>query len=77
MATTKKKTDGKRSQKVAEQLRAYERSGVDQLVFGVPGDLEHDEAIECIELFGTRVIHEFDKDPVHRTTHQRAAVAGA
>ena len=57
---------------VAEQLQAYERSGVDQLAFGVPGDLEHDEAMECIELFGKHVIGEFDKDPVHRTTHQRA-----
>jgi alkanesulfonate monooxygenase SsuD/methylene tetrahydromethanopterin reductase-like flavin-dependent oxidoreductase (luciferase family) len=57
---------------VAEQLVAYERSGVDQLVFGVPNDLEHDEAMECIELFGKQVIGEFDKDPVHRTTRQRA-----
>jgi alkanesulfonate monooxygenase SsuD/methylene tetrahydromethanopterin reductase-like flavin-dependent oxidoreductase (luciferase family) len=63
-------------EEVAEQLQAYERNGVDQLVFGVPGDLEHDEATECIELFGTQVIREFDKDPVHRTTHQRAAVTG-
>jgi alkanesulfonate monooxygenase SsuD/methylene tetrahydromethanopterin reductase-like flavin-dependent oxidoreductase (luciferase family) len=57
---------------VAEQLVAYERCGVDQLVFGVPNDLEHDEAMECIELFGKQVIGEFDKDPVHRTTRQRA-----
>jgi alkanesulfonate monooxygenase SsuD/methylene tetrahydromethanopterin reductase-like flavin-dependent oxidoreductase (luciferase family) len=63
-------------EEVAGQLQAYERSGVDQLAFGVPGDLEHDEAVECIELFGKQVIGEFDKDPVHRTTHQRATVTG-
>jgi len=60
-------------EEVAEQLQAYERSGVDQLVFGVPSDLEHDEALECVELFGTQVIGEFDRDRVHRTTRQRAA----
>jgi len=63
-------------EEVAEQLQAYERSGVDQLVFGVPSDLEHDEAMECIELFGNNVIGEFDKDPIHRTTRQRATVTG-
>ena len=63
-------------EEVAEQLQTYERCGVDQLAFGVPGDLEHDEAMECIELFGKHVIGEFDKDPVHRTTRQRAAVTG-
>jgi alkanesulfonate monooxygenase SsuD/methylene tetrahydromethanopterin reductase-like flavin-dependent oxidoreductase (luciferase family) len=63
-------------EEVAGQLQAYERSGVDQLAFGFPGDLEHDEAVECIELFGGQVIGEFDKDPVHRTTHQRATVTG-
>jgi alkanesulfonate monooxygenase SsuD/methylene tetrahydromethanopterin reductase-like flavin-dependent oxidoreductase (luciferase family) len=59
-------------EEVAAQLVAYERNGVDQLVFGVPSDLEHDEAMECIELFGKQVIGEFDKDPVHRTSRQRA-----
>ena len=63
-------------EEVAEQLQAYERSGVDQLVFGVPSDLEHDEAMECVELFGNNVIGEFDKDPLHRTTRQRATVTG-
>ena len=33
--------------------------------------LSHDEALECIELFGKQVIPEFDKDPVHRTTRMR------
>ena len=56
---------------VCEQLKAYEQTGVDQVSFGFPSHLSHDDAMECIELFGTKVIPEFDKDPVHRTTHYR------
>ena len=62
-------------EEVAEQLVAYEQTGVDQVVFGFPNDLAHDEALECIELFGDRVIPKFDKDPVHRTTRMRESVA--
>jgi alkanesulfonate monooxygenase SsuD/methylene tetrahydromethanopterin reductase-like flavin-dependent oxidoreductase (luciferase family) len=58
---------------VCEQLKIYEGTGVDQLSFGFPNDLEHDEAKECIELFGSKVIPEFDKDPVHSTTRYRDA----
>jgi alkanesulfonate monooxygenase SsuD/methylene tetrahydromethanopterin reductase-like flavin-dependent oxidoreductase (luciferase family) len=60
-------------EQVCEQIaRSYEPVGVDQLVFGMPGDeLTHDEAVECLELFGTQVIPEFDDDPVHRTTRYR------
>jgi alkanesulfonate monooxygenase SsuD/methylene tetrahydromethanopterin reductase-like flavin-dependent oxidoreductase (luciferase family) len=56
---------------VAEQLRNYERSGVDQLVFGFPNNFLPGEAEECIELFGKEVIPQYDKDPVHRTTRFR------
>lgn len=58
---------------VAEQIaRGYEAVGVDQLVFGVPGDaVTHDEVTECLELFGEQVIPEFDRDPVHSTTRYR------
>jgi alkanesulfonate monooxygenase SsuD/methylene tetrahydromethanopterin reductase-like flavin-dependent oxidoreductase (luciferase family) len=62
---------------VCEQVDAYRRTGVDQVVFGFPNDLAHDEALECIEVFGTKVFPEFDKDPVHRTTLMRAAAAPA
>ena len=41
------------------------------MAFGFPADLSHDEALECIELFGKRVIPEFDPDPVHSTTRYR------
>jgi alkanesulfonate monooxygenase SsuD/methylene tetrahydromethanopterin reductase-like flavin-dependent oxidoreductase (luciferase family) len=62
-------------EEVIEQLKAYERTGVDQVAFGVPNDLAHDEALECIELFGKQVIPAFDKDPVHSTTRYRAAAS--
>jgi alkanesulfonate monooxygenase SsuD/methylene tetrahydromethanopterin reductase-like flavin-dependent oxidoreductase (luciferase family) len=59
-------------EEVCHQLEAYAKVGVDQLVFGVPTDsVTHDEAIENLEVFGTHVIPEFDKDPVHRTTRMR------
>ena len=33
-------------------------------------------AVETIETFGKHVLPPFDKDPVHRTTRQREALAG-
>jgi hypothetical protein len=40
----------------------------------LPGEgLEHDEILEMIEVFGDKVIPEFDKDPVHSTTRYREA----
>ena len=64
-------------EEVSEQIQAYSRVGVDQLVFGMPTDaLSHEEALECLEVFGKEVIPEFDRDLVHSTTHYReAAVA--
>lgn len=59
---------------VAEQLQHYDRTGVDQLVFGFPNNFLPGEAEECIELFGEEVIPQYDKDPVHRTTRFRETV---
>jgi len=57
---------------VCEQVEKYQTVGCDQVVFGVPGDsVEHDEVLEMLELFGTKVIPEYDKDPVHSTTRYR------
>ncbi|HEX7444713.1 MAG TPA: LLM class flavin-dependent oxidoreductase, partial [Acidimicrobiales bacterium] len=57
---------------VCEQAERYQTVGCDQLVFGLPADgVGHDETLEIIELFGTKVIPEFDKDPVHSTTRYR------
>ncbi|MBI2705213.1 MAG: LLM class flavin-dependent oxidoreductase [Actinobacteria bacterium] len=59
-------------EEVCEQLAGYEQCGVDQLVFGVPGDVvTPEEALQNIELFGKQVIPEFDRDPVHSTTRYR------
>ena len=62
-------------EEICEQLQAYADTGVDQVTFGFPNDLEHDEALECIELFGTQVIPEFDRDPAHSTTRYREAAS--
>jgi hypothetical protein len=59
-------------EEVSEQLEAYKSVGCDQLVFGVPQDMYHDELIELIELFGDKVIPEHDKDRVHSTDRYRA-----
>jgi hypothetical protein len=59
---------------VCEQVVRYQDVGCDQVVFGLPGEgLEHDEILEMIEVFGDKVIPEFDKDPVHSTTRYREA----
>src|SRR5262245_24379680 len=64
-------------EEVAEQIKAYESTGVDQVVFGLPNHLTKDEATECLELFGKHVIPEFDKDPKHSTTRYRESVKPA
>ena len=56
---------------VSEQITKYQSVGCDQLVFGLPSAMEHDEVLEMLEVFGTKVIPEFDKDPVHSTTRYR------
>jgi hypothetical protein len=61
---------------VCEQLRAFDKAGMDQLVFGLPNHLENDEVHECLEMFGKHVIPQYDKDPVHSTTRYRNAFTG-
>jgi alkanesulfonate monooxygenase SsuD/methylene tetrahydromethanopterin reductase-like flavin-dependent oxidoreductase (luciferase family) len=57
---------------VAEQISRYVDVGCDQLVFGLPNEgFSHEEVLECIELFGDKVIPEYDTDPVHSTTRYR------
>jgi hypothetical protein len=34
--------------------------------------VEQEEVLEMLEVFGTKVIPQFDKDPVHSTTRYRA-----
>jgi hypothetical protein len=58
---------------VCEQLQPFVNYGVDQVCFGLPGDAtSYEEAEELIETFGTKVIPEFDKDPVVSTDRYRA-----
>jgi alkanesulfonate monooxygenase SsuD/methylene tetrahydromethanopterin reductase-like flavin-dependent oxidoreductase (luciferase family) len=57
---------------VCGQIEKYQTVGTDQLVFGLPSDgMEPAEVHEMLELFGTKVIPEYDKDPVHSTTRYR------
>ena len=60
-------------EQVLDQIAKYQDVGCDQLVFGIPNEgFEHDEVLEMLELFGSKVIPEFDKDPEHRTAKMRA-----
>ena len=55
------------------EVDKYQTVGCDQVVFGLPSDsMEHDEVLEMLEVFGTKVIPEFDKDETHSTTRYRA-----
>jgi alkanesulfonate monooxygenase SsuD/methylene tetrahydromethanopterin reductase-like flavin-dependent oxidoreductase (luciferase family) len=59
-------------EEVCEQVVRYQDVGCDQVVFGLPGEgMAHEEIFEMLELFGDKVIPEFDKDPVHSTTRYR------
>ena len=58
---------------VSEQISRWGDVGMDQLVFGLPVEgLHHDEILECLELFGDKVIPEFDTDRTHSTDRYRA-----
>ena len=57
---------------VAEQITKWGDVGMDQLVFGLPIEgLHHDEVLEVLELFGDKVIPEFDSDRRHSTDYYR------
>jgi len=57
---------------VAEQVAKYQTVGCDQVVFGLPSDsLMEDEILEMLEVFGTKVIPQFDSDPMHSTDRYR------
>lgn len=59
-------------EEVCEQVVRYQQVGCDQVVFGLPGEgMAHEEIFEMLELFGDKVIPEFDADPVHSTTRYR------
>jgi alkanesulfonate monooxygenase SsuD/methylene tetrahydromethanopterin reductase-like flavin-dependent oxidoreductase (luciferase family) len=63
-------------EEVARAIEKYAAAGVDQVVFGLlSSTMDRDLAFETIETFGRHVLPEFDRDRVHRTARQRAAVA--
>ena len=56
-----------------EQIASWGDVGMDQLVFGLPIEgMHHEEVLACLELFGDKVIPEFDKDRTHSTDYYRA-----
>ena len=58
---------------VAEQAAKYQRSAATSWCSACrPTPFEHDEVHEMLEVFGTKVIPQFDADPVHSTTRYRA-----
>ncbi len=58
---------------VSEQIARWGDVGMDQLVFGLPIEgMYHDEILATLELFGDKVIPEFDKDRTHSTDYYRA-----
>jgi alkanesulfonate monooxygenase SsuD/methylene tetrahydromethanopterin reductase-like flavin-dependent oxidoreductase (luciferase family) len=58
---------------VCEQIANWGDVGMDQLVFGLPIEgMYHEEVLACLELFGDKVIPEFDKDRTHSTDYYRA-----
>jgi len=59
-------------EEVCEQLERYQSVGCDQVAFGVPDEgYTHDDVLEMIEVFGKKVIPEFDTSPIHSTTRYR------
>ncbi len=58
---------------VSEQIAAWGDVGMDQLAFGLPIEgMFHEEILATLELFGDKVIPEFDKDRTHSTDRYRA-----
>jgi alkanesulfonate monooxygenase SsuD/methylene tetrahydromethanopterin reductase-like flavin-dependent oxidoreductase (luciferase family) len=65
-------------EEVTRAIQKYADAGVDQVVFGLlSSTMDRELAFETIETFGTQVLPQFDKDPLHRTTRQREAAAAA
>ncbi|MGP0029063.1 MAG: LLM class flavin-dependent oxidoreductase [Acidimicrobiales bacterium] len=58
-------------EEICEQLQPYVDAGIDQLCFGIPSGLSHEETLEMLEVFGQGVIPEFDRDPVISTDRFR------
>ena len=63
---------------VRKAVQDYQDAGADQVVFGMLSTtMPIDVALEAVETFGTHVLPEFDRDPVHSTTRHREAHVAA
>jgi alkanesulfonate monooxygenase SsuD/methylene tetrahydromethanopterin reductase-like flavin-dependent oxidoreductase (luciferase family) len=60
---------------VLGQVKKYEETGADQIVFGMPVDMPIEAALESVRLFGTHVLPKLDPDPEIRTEKLRSAAA--
>jgi alkanesulfonate monooxygenase SsuD/methylene tetrahydromethanopterin reductase-like flavin-dependent oxidoreductase (luciferase family) len=62
---------------VTRAVQRFADIGADQLSFGMlSSSLPIDVCEEAVATFGTHVLPQFDKDPVHSTTRQREAQMG-
>ncbi|MFC7303923.1 LLM class flavin-dependent oxidoreductase [Streptomyces monticola] len=61
---------------VCEQVAAYQTVGCDQVVFGLTGGMTFEEHLEMLEVFGDKVIPEFDTNPEHSTAVYRRGAKG-
>jgi alkanesulfonate monooxygenase SsuD/methylene tetrahydromethanopterin reductase-like flavin-dependent oxidoreductase (luciferase family) len=63
---------------VSKAVENYALTGADQLSFGMLStSISRETCVEAVETFGSHVLKNFDKDPVHSTTRQRLAQGGA
>jgi len=60
---------------VLGQVKKYEETGADQIVFGMPVDMPIEAALESVSLFGKHVLPKLDPDPEIRTEKLRNAAA--
>lgn len=59
-------------EEVARTVQVYADTGADQLSFGMlSSSIPIDVCEEAVATFGTHVLPQFDKDPMHSTTRQR------
>jgi len=65
-------------EEVAKAIEVYSTTGADQLAFGMLStSMSRESCLEAVETFGKHVLTNYDKDPVHNSTRQRLAAAGA
>ena len=61
-------------EEIAASIQRYQDLGVDQLIYApLTMTMDQKHVLRSIETFGKHVLPRFDRDPVHRTTRQRAA----